>query len=114
MAASCAGLRDACLRSYAPATSAKRPLRCALARGFTDLLLNPVRLFSPPGPEAGQADIAAVKAGDVRIVSSWLRGSVDPYPRRLKQGSLYISTAETHWVPFGSLHRQNLPIDLKG
>lgn len=85
---------------------------------FTDLMLNPVRLMlltwkGPPGPEAGQADIAAVQAGEARLVGCHLRGSVDPYPRRLKAGALYISAAGTYWVPFLSLHRSKLQIPFK-
>jgi hypothetical protein len=86
--------------------------------GLPDLLLNPLRMISvgwkgPPGPEAGQADILAVRAGGARKVSCFLRGSVDPYPRRLKQGALYISAAEAYWVPFWGLRRPNLQIHLK-
>jgi len=85
--------------------------------GFFDLFLNPVRLFrlvwqGPPGPEAGRADIAAVRAGEGRKVSCFLRGSVDPYPRRLRQGSLCISAQEAHWVPFWSLRRQKLQLSV--
>src|SRR5215469_7649873 len=40
----------------------------------------------------------------------FLRGSVDPYPRRLRQGSLWISAREAHWVPFWSLRRQELQL----
>jgi len=83
--------------------------------GFFDLFLNPVRLFrlvwqGPPGPEAGRADIAAVRAGEGRKVSCFLRGSVDPYSRRLRQGTLWISAEEAHWVPFWSLRRQKLQL----
>jgi hypothetical protein len=85
--------------------------------GFTNLLLNPVRGLSimwkgPPAAEAGRADIAAVQAGEARKVSCFLRGSSDPFPRRLKQGVLYISAPEAHWVPFWSLRRPRLPITI--
>src|SRR5262252_1645411 len=86
--------------------------------GVTDLLLNPVRALSikwkgPPGPEAGQADIAAVMAGEARKVSCFLRGSFDPYPRHLKHGALYVSAEEAHWVPLWSLRRSALPIGIR-
>jgi hypothetical protein len=86
--------------------------------GVATLLLNPVRGFSvmwkgPPGSEAGQADIAAVQAGEARKVSCFLRGSFDPFPRRLKQGALYISAREAHWVPFWSLRRPKLQISMR-
>jgi hypothetical protein len=86
--------------------------------GMSDLLLSPARAVSlmwkgPPGPEAGADDIAAVRAGEARKVSCFLRGSHDPYPRRLRQGTLYISAGDAHWAPFWSLRRPQLQINIK-
>jgi hypothetical protein len=95
-----------------------RMRRAVGSYGPFDLMRNPVRLISvgwlkgPPGPEAGQADIAAVRAGGARKVTCFLRGFADPYPHRLTQGTLYISAGETYWVPLWSLRRPKLQIHL--
>lgn len=82
--------------------------------GFGDLArAASAAVNGPPGPEAGQVDVDAVRSGEAREVSCFLRGSAEPYPRRLRQGSLFISLQETYWVPFLSFRRQPLLIDIK-
>lgn len=82
--------------------------------GFSDLdRVATAAVKGHPGQEAGQVDVAAVRAGEAREVSCFLRGSAEPYPRRLRQGSLFISLRETYWVPFWSFRRHPLLIDIK-
>src|ERR1700678_507482 len=71
----------------------KRVRKAVGTYGMSDMLRNPARQIrisseGPPGREAGSVDIAAVRAGEARRVSCFLRGTLDPFPRRLKQGDL--------------------------
>jgi hypothetical protein len=40
-----------------------------------------------------------------RKVSCFLRGSLAPYPRRLRQGTLYLSALNVYWEPFWRVRR---------
>ena len=83
----------------------------SVIRGF--LLL---RDFHPelPGHAASQADIDAVRNGESRIVSCFLRGPSKPYPRRLTYGYLRISSKSMTWKPALRLPwRHTLQIDIR-
>lgn len=65
----------------------------------------PSLLFRPPSRAQSQSDLEAVRTGDARKVSCFLRGSFAPYPHRLRQGTLYLSALSAHWEPFWSVRR---------
>jgi hypothetical protein len=95
----------------------KRVRKAVGTYGMSDMLRNPARQIrisseGPPGREAGSVDIAAVRAGEARRVSCFLRGTLDPFPRRLKQGDLFLSARELSWKPFWGLRRTTLPITI--
>jgi hypothetical protein len=48
-------------------------------------------MFRPPGPSRSEAGIEAVRAGQSRIVSCFLRGISAPYPVKLTHGVLTLS-----------------------
>jgi hypothetical protein len=86
-------------------TAKQRPINSAGTYGFIGVLRHPSLMFKPPSPDQSQADLAAVRRGEVRKVSCFLRGSFDPYPHRLRQGSLYLSGPHALWEPFWSVRR---------
>jgi len=62
-------------------------------------------MFKPAEPEQRQGELRAVRRGEARKVSCFLTGSLAPYPRRLRQGTLYLSALNVHWEPFWSIRR---------
>lgn len=70
-------------------------------------------LFRGPSDAAATADREAFKAGEGRTVSCFLKGSADPWPRRLRQGSLDLIPGEITWRPYWSLHHRPIPITEK-
>jgi hypothetical protein len=92
-------------------TRAGKPRKSVGTYSFTDLLFNPRILFMERAVDQVQsADLAAVQGGETRRVSCFLRGSSAPYPRRLRQGSLDISTGVARWTPFWSVRRRPVPV----
>lgn len=80
--------------------------------GFLDVLRHPSRVFAPPTDSEGSSDIEAVRGGEARRVSCFLRGTVDPFPRKLHQGRLQLSSGGADWTPFWSLSRKPVAIGL--
>ena len=80
--------------------------------GFLDMLRHPSYLFRPPQSSDGRSDVEAVRMGETRKVSCFLRGTIVPFPLRLKQGSLVLSNQGATWEPFWSLNRHPLAIDI--
>ena len=79
---------------------------------MTDILLRqPARLFGPPRADAGISDIEAIHHGERRQVACFLRGPVDPFPRKFKQGVLVVSLGQAKWIPFWSTKRQAIEFD---
>ena len=92
--------------------SSKRAQKAVGTYGFLDVLRHPSWIVRPPKPSEGLSDIEAVRAGEARSVSCFLRGTFDPFPRRLKQGSLVLSGRGVSWIPFWSFKRQALEIEV--
>jgi len=88
-----------------------KPQRAAGTYGFLGVLRHPSRILRAPAADA--ADIDAVRRGEARRVSCFLRGTVDPYPRRLKQGSLVLDGDHAAWTPFWSLRRKPLEVKME-
>ena len=76
------------------------------------MLRHPSRLFTSAGSSEGIGDLDAVRSGEGRSVSCFLRGQVDPYPRRLKQGTLILQGTQAAWTPYWSLRRTPMRLDL--
>lgn len=64
-----------------------------------------------PSSADGFPDIAAVRRGESRQVSCFLRGDHEPFPAKSKQGVLVVSIVEVIWTPFWS--RKRLPLAIK-
>lgn len=92
-------------------TSGDRPRKAAGTYGFLDVLLHPALMFSPQGPSRSNADIEAVRNGGSRIVSCFLRGSIQPFPPRLTQGTLTISASSATWKPYFRFPRRPLRLE---
>lgn len=90
----------------------QRTRKSAGTHGLIGVLRHPSLMFKPPSPEQSQGDLQAVRRGEARKVSCFLRGSFATYPRRLRQGTLYLSALEVHWVPLWSARR--LPQQITG
>src|SRR5437867_13217499 len=88
----------------------RRPPNAAGTYGFFDVLRHPSRIVRPATPNEGQPDFEALRHGEARTVGCFLRGTVDPYPRRLRQGWLELSAEGATWKPFWGLRRAPLPI----
>jgi hypothetical protein len=77
-----------------------RPTRLKRATG-TRNLADVIRTFGrSPSDAAKQRDVDAVMHGAGRTVSCALRGSVAPYPRRFKHGTLDITDTGAVWHPY--------------
>jgi hypothetical protein len=90
----------------------QRTRKSAGTYGFIGVLRHPSLMFKPPSPEQSQGDLEAVRRGEARKVSCFLRGSFAPYSRRLRQGTLHLSALDVHWEPFWSVRR--LPQQITG
>lgn len=53
-----------------------------------------------------------MRQGEARAVSCFLRGTVEPFPRKLKQGRLQLSSGGATWTPFWSLSRKPVAVGL--
>jgi hypothetical protein len=73
--------------------------------GFIGALRRPSLIFKPPAPDQRLDDLQAVGRGEARKVSCFLRGSFAQHPRRLRQGTLYLSALNVYWQPFWSVRR---------
>jgi len=94
-------------------TRGNTPPKSAGTYGFLDVLRHPSRILRPATPAEGESDIEALRRGESRRVSCFLRGTFGPYPRRLKQGSLELSGLGATWRPFWSFRRTLLSIDIE-
>lgn len=90
----------------------RRPPKAIGTYGFLGVLRHPSRLFRSPKASEGAADIEAVRRGEARSVSCFLRGTFDPFPRKLKQGELELSSEAASWTPFWSISRHPLALEL--
>jgi hypothetical protein len=90
----------------------QRTRKSAGTYGLIGGLRHPSLMFKQPEPAQSQGDLQAVRGGGARKVSCFLRGSFAPYPRRLRQGTLYLSALNVHWEPFWSVRR--LPLEITG
>lgn len=83
----------------------QRTRKAAGTYGLIDVLRHPLLLLKPPEPEQSLSDLQAVRRGEARKVSCFLRGSLAPYPRRMRQGTLYLSALNVYWEPFWRVRR---------
>lgn len=74
------------------------------------VLRHPSRFFRTPVPGDGQPDVEAVRRGESRTVSCFLRAEFGSLPRRLRQGSLTLSPQQATWRPYWSLRRRPVPL----
>lgn len=51
-------------------------------------------------------DVQALRSGQGRTVSCFLRGSMPPYPPRVKQGTLRVAEGDISWRPSWGLRRR--------
>jgi len=93
--------------------SGERAPNAAGTYGFLDVLRHPSRIVRPPKASDTRSDVEAVRRGEARSVSCFLRGTVEPFPRKLKQGRLQLSSGGVTWTPFWSLSRKPVAIGLK-
>ena len=66
--------------------------------------------FRPPSDRAASADREALRRGEGRTVSCFLRGSAAPYPRHLRPGTLVLTHGEMGWRPQWSFRRRLIPL----
>jgi hypothetical protein len=78
----------------------QRPPRAAGSYGMASVLRHPSLVFKRPSRAASQADLAAVRGGEVRRVACWLAGSYPPFPPQFIQGWLDLSKDDAQWRPF--------------
>ena len=64
-----------------------------------------------PTAADGIPDVEAVKSGESRLVSCFIRGNQAPFPAKSKQGTLLVSNKEVNWTPYWSLKRAPLTIE---
>jgi hypothetical protein len=67
--------------------------------------------FRSPPDSAASADQEAFRQGAGLIVTCFLRGSMDPYPRRSRQGTLQLTRNGIAWRPFWGIRRHLIPIN---
>ncbi len=89
----------------------ERARKAAGTYGFLDVLRHPSRMVRPPGPNDGASDIEAIRSGETRRVSCFLRGEGGPYPKKLKQGRLVLGKDQAAWTPYWSVSRKPIDID---
>jgi hypothetical protein len=77
----------------------QRPPRAAGSYGMASVLRHPSLVFKRPPRAASEADLAAVRAGEVRRVACWLAGSYPPFPPRFRQGWLDLAKDDAQWRP---------------
>jgi hypothetical protein len=63
------------------------------------------RGFRLPSSAVADDDLSAVRRGELRAVSCFLRGSYDPYPRRSRQGIAVVGYSSVAWRPSWGLRR---------
>jgi len=66
--------------------------------------------FRGPSVESIAADQEALKRGEGRVVSCFLRGSTPPYPKQPRQGQLELEEGDVRWRASG-FRRPPIPID---
>jgi hypothetical protein len=64
-------------------------------------------------PDIGEHPDFNLKRGEVRSVSCLLRGSFEPYPRRLEPGTLVLADQHASWTSTQDVHRQALSLDFQ-
>src|ERR1700683_1347625 len=72
----------------------KREERASGSYGFLTVLRHPSLIFGGTRPQSSDLAPGATEAV---TVSCFLRGSPEPYPKRLKQGTLRISGGKASW-----------------
>jgi hypothetical protein len=77
----------------------QRPPRAAGSYSMGSVLRHPSRVFKRPPRAASEADLAAVRGGQVRRVACFLAGSYPPFPPRFRQGWLDLSKDDAQWKP---------------
>jgi hypothetical protein len=86
-------------------TGRHRPSKSAGTYGLIGVLRHPSRILKPPSREQNLGDLDALRRGETRRISCFLRGSYAPYPERLRQGTLYLAVQDAQWEPFWSVRR---------
>lgn len=77
--------------------------------GFLDVIRHPSLIFRTA--ESSNVPTAAEMEKGF-IVSCFLRGTYEPFPRGLKQGSLTLSSGPVSWTPYFSIKRSAVPINI--
>ena len=80
---------------------------------MAEVARNPSLQYRPPPIEAGTPDIEAVRNGEARLVSCFLRGENDPYPRKPRQGSLVVSGTKATWTPYWSYVQKEVELNMR-
>jgi hypothetical protein len=94
----------------------KRIPKAAGSYGMLDFRRNPAYQHGlnwqehAPTSVDGILDIEAVRAGESRQVSCFIRGDHDPFPPKSKQGVLVVSATSAYWTPFWSRKRKPLAV----
>lgn len=67
--------------------------------------------FRTPSDGAAASDRDALARGEGRALTCFLKGSVDPYPRRSRQGTLELTRDEITWRASWGIPRRAVPIN---
>jgi len=94
-----------------PSMSRDRPPNATGTYGFLGVLRHPSRMVHAPEASEGVPDIEALRRGEARSVSCFLRGTYGPFPRTLRQGRLDLTGGTARWIPFWSIRRDPLALD---
>jgi hypothetical protein len=86
------------------------PKKAAGTYGTLGVLRHPSLILRPPPASSGESDLRAVRSGEHRLVSCFLRASFEPFPRTLKQGRLALADEKASWTPYWSVRRAPLVV----
>jgi hypothetical protein len=107
------GVRLRGLHGMLIGVSRERAPKAVGTYGFLDVLRHPSRIVRRRKTSETSSDLEAVRRGEARSVSCFLRGTVEPYPHKLKQGRLQLSSRGATWTPFWSFSREPMAIGLR-